>query len=243
MKKLFTLILTLFLGTTILTGCNNENIHQDESSTSINNKEETINLSDFYGFLNKSSDAYTRIRKEKGHMGVAPGTLNEAFYSDKQSDIKNVLDSLNQKVTLVSNMMRPGGTYIRYEFIKKDGSRDEIYILDSLISHNHKEYRFEKPFNIEFGTSKDQIYNMTLINNDFKVYKNKAQVSTFTEMSKIEFIKVNDPEKEILFTLKSDGILLNVYSKDVFSIVNSDLALEEFYKVVSETNFSSLLNS
>lgn len=248
MKKLLTIIVTFVLVITVLTGCANKfsqdgNDSTNENSSSQTLENETINLSDAFSFLNKSSDTYIKVRKEQGYVGVAPGRLNNIFYSDSTNDIKTILTMLNQKIKKADEQMMPcGGFYLEYRFYKDNEFYDEIRITNNLIRYNKNYYLLSSNYNFEFKNNENQIYNFVTYNDVGKVYKNNEYINDFNSISEIEFIKTKATNKDIILTIESNGFELYVTSNDEF--YKKDFGHENsysYYKIVGELDFSSLL--
>lgn len=249
MKKLLTIISTLILGISFLTGCTNNNIFQNgtnntnENSSTQTIENETINLSDAFSFLNKSSDNYIKVRKEEGHVGVKPGMLNNVFYSDNNNDIKTILTMLNQKVKKADTQMMPsGGFYFEYRFYKYNEFYDEIRIINNLIIYNKTYYLLTKNYDFEFKNNANQIYNFVIYNDAGKVYKNNEYIKDFNNISEIEFVKIKATNKDIILIIESNGFELYVTSRHEF--YKKDPVYENsysYYKIVGELDFSYLI--
>ena len=247
MKKVLTLIPLLVLFITALSGCINNISHNETNGSNENSKKqalenETINLSEAFDFLNNGSEAYVKLRKEYGYVGVAPGSLNNVFYSDNNDDISKILAMLNQRATKADTQMMPtGGFYLEYRLYINEEAYDEIRITNNLIIWNKAYYLLTKPYDIELSNNENQIYSFVTYNDNCKVYKNNEYINDFNRINELEFIKSKEIAKDLLLTVDCNGFELYVTGEKEFYIKNSSNNSYEYYKIVGEVSLSHII--
>lgn len=217
----------------------------------INSNLEIRKLSDWYPFLDSIKvDEIKEVQFINSRGSVAPGTLQDAFFSQDKEDIKKVLEYLkNAKLELISKdevEFATGSGTDYYNIITSDKTY-KVY-LSKFLSRNNEWYKsnFEK---IELDKV---VYanNILCYNENFEVSYNLSKVFEIDFVDELMFKEYDNGNEYYM----SDGltisdnflgsILIRIIDKNHFQYDNKYyevLGVKNFDEIINKVAFSSLL--
>lgn len=217
----------------------------------INSNLEIRKLSDWYPFLDSIKvDEIKEVQFINSRGSVAPGTLQDAFFSQDKEDIKKVLEYLkNAKLELISKdevEFATGSGTDYYNIITSDKTY-KVY-LSKFLSRNNEWYKsnFEK---VELDKV---VYanNILCYNENFEVSYNLSKVFEIDFVDELMFKEYDNGNEYYM----SDGltisdnflgsILIRIIDKNHFQYDNKYyevLGVKNFDEIINKVAFSSLL--
>lgn len=210
----------------------------------INTSLETRKLSDWYPFLDSINvDEIKEVQFINSRGSVAPGVLQEAFFSQDKEDIKKVLEYLkNAKLEITSfsdlEKVTPGEGTNYYNIITSDKTY-KVY-LSKFLFRNNEWYKsdFEK---VELNKV---VYanNILCYNENFEVSYNLSKVFEIDFVDELMFKEYDNGNEYYMsdgLTIFDDSlgsILIRIIDKNHFQYNN------KYYEVLGIKNFDEILN-
>ncbi len=200
---------------------------------------EYLTLKNVLNIPSISSENIVKVRKEKGYIGVAPGSLTNIEYSTDVDDINNVLSILEMPVyEETTNIWQiTGGGYNCYSIITNQEKHD-IYISNGYIYANEKHYKFEGDY-IKFNNVCLEAHSYTTYQDVFDAYTMDDQkLGSYEGLSKFEFIDYpydTVPENENLGYLSTEIGPLYILTEDIFYTKKGNNYI--YFLIVGEKNF------
>lgn len=192
------------------------------------------------------------VRAEFGYVGVAPGSLNQVYYSDNEDDLEKALSLFEEKLER-SDGQPSGGNYMLITYFPNDEyDYEQTYqITNNRISDGDfgRNNLFEFVNNVRglFDFNDVKLSSFTF-NNLFKgnnvfAYYVKTSIGTYEETTKefdslsyLEFIPYEGEVEDDLGYLTSPFIdKISIYSEKIFSYKN------KMYQLISDYDFSALI--
>ena len=191
----------------------------------------------------------TKVRYEKGYIGVSPGRLTDISYSNDMEDKNMVLGLLEMPVyeDLTNNWQITGGGYKLYS-IFTDDQRYDIEITNGYISINQKHYRFLGEYG-SFEYPNDEVYlhsfityldTATVHRLDW-IYSDLVYAEKICEINNIgnlEFVECDwDSENLATHEIVTEFGSLYVYDSNIFyydgthyKVTNDNFSFYEMFK-------------
>lgn len=189
----------------------------------------------------------TKVRYERGYIGVAPGRFTNITYSDDMED-KNMLISLLEMPVyedVTNNWQITGGGYALYSIFTND-QRYDIEITNGYISINQKHYKFLGEY-VHFEYPSSQAYSFITYLDTATVYRLDWIYSDLVEAEKIceinnignlEFIECDwDGENLATHEIVTEFGSLYVYDSNIFyydgthyKVTNDNFSFYEMFK-------------
>lgn len=191
----------------------------------------------------------TKVRYEKGYIGVSPGRLTDISYSNDMEDKNMVLGLLEMPVyeDLTNNWQITGGGYKLYS-IFTDDQRYDIEITNGYISINQKHYRFLGEYG-SFEYPNDEVYlhsfityldTATVHRLDW-IYSDLVYAEKICEINNIgnlEFVECDwDGENLATHEIVTEFGSLYVYDSNIFyydgthyKVTNDNFSFYEMFK-------------
>ena len=181
-----------------------------------------------------------KVKLVNGHIGVAPGRMDEIKYSSNEEDISKVFKLLDSKVVLETgdNWKIDGGNFVKYSLITSDNKYD-IRIANGYISVNEKHYKYLGDY-IDFIYPDLKANSFVTYIDTFEAYRSDgSRIGEFEGLSEYEFIKY---PYDVITENMPKGYLetefgrINVHQENIFFFEESNM--DTYYLLVGEKNFS-----
>lgn len=183
---------------------------------------EYVDVRNALNIPNVSFSDVTKVRFERGHIGVAPGSLTDIMYSSDMEDINMILSLLEMPVyeDKTNSWQVDGGGYTLYSIFTNNDQYD-IRITNGHIYSNQRYYKFIGEYiSFEYPSSQAHSYITYLDNFDAYTMDND-KVGSFNGLSEYEFIAYpydTLPENENLGYLETEIGRLYILSDEIFYI-------------------------
>lgn len=181
-----------------------------------------------------------KVQLVNGHIGVAPGRMNEIKYSSNKEDIEKVLGLLNLKVTLETgeNWKIDGGTFVKYSIITNTDKFD-ITFSNGYIGVNEKHYKYFGKY-VDFKYTNLEALSFVTYQDIFEAYRSDgSKIGEFDELSEYEFIKYPSkilPENMPIGYITTEFGKINVHTENIFFF--EEYNMDTYYLLVGEKTFS-----
>ncbi len=189
-----------------------------------------------------------KIKAHNSLGSLVPGNFETNFYSTNREDIKTASLIFNSYLLDERIDACYGCTSNVYSYFVENNvysiqitdNNNSKYLVVYDEENGYREYLFRDDTVFPALKHTSQAYNLLVANDESLVYyfTNDGEYKTIDYLNKIEFIEINDNDDLGVgkYYINDFSSKLTIYSKDIFEY--KDI----FYRIVSETNFSSLFD-